>query len=506
MTHVTVDAQMIRVADIKVDEGHNPRKRFDEAAHAEMVDSLKQRGGVVQSVTVYANDDGGYTLVAGERRLRAARAAELDQIPGVIRPRESALLDALTENLVRADLDPIEEAEGLQRLAQMENLKTHKAIAKRLGGKSPEWVGDRLRLLNLPEPVQLHIAAGTVPLAAERNLRPVAEISPRAAEAVCELVVRGDVQGRDLIDRFGDVLTVASQSEFDPPLVLIQLSSGLPLSHLVPLGEKFDALHARLTAIAGPYDYVSDDPYVYPDEEHIDAARAAQQLIEHVQKGRHTDTHRAFLTDAELAADIAERLVEAAERRHAERKAACEAKKGSGASEESKAANRAKREKAKKAAKAARGKNQQTGQRMIARRVTQVRRECALGRARAVATMVLDANPNLPARGLRLVLGDLQTEEVKTLKSGETRRKVIYADPEKCEQFVRDRIAKAKSVNEILELMAEMIVAAHLADEDELPQTRRVRSGGLLGFSAALDYLAADVKAAKPARARSKRA
>lgn len=508
MNDIKVKTAIVPVADIKVDDDHNPRKRFDDDALAELVDSIKEHGGVVQSLTVSEDDGGGYTLIAGERRLRAATLAELQEVPVVIRPRESALADALAENLHRRDLDPIEEAEGLRRLAQIENLTTHKAIAKRIGKKkSVAWVSERLRLLDLPEAVQLHIASGAVPVAAARELRAVAKIAPRVAECACELVAGDKITGRDVVDRFGEVLAAMCEIEFDPALTLVHLTAAygntVPISELVPAGERRDAFVTRLQAITNEYGtpITSDDPWVYLEDEHIDAARAAGVLIEHRQKGRHHDTTRAFLADAEFGVHLAELAVEAAEARHAVRQAARPA--ASGASEGSEGPNGTEREQREAEAKNARRHNGRLGQRIVSGRLAQTRRQRALDRARALALKVLNDDPNLPAQGLRLVLAELQDEEVKTLKSGTVRRKRLYATPEECLEFVRGRVARAKSANEVLEIMAEVFVAYDLADEKELPRSRRAHHRqGHGGLSAAIGALAEDMKTAKSGRAK----
>src|SRR2546423_15721170 len=88
-----------------------PRRRFDEDGLAALAESLKERG-VLQPVLVRPRDDGGYELIAGERRWRAARIAGLDTVPAIVRPRDAAasLELALIENMAREDLNPVEEA------------------------------------------------------------------------------------------------------------------------------------------------------------------------------------------------------------------------------------------------------------------------------------------------------------------------------------------------------------------------------------------------------------
>lgn len=148
----------------------------------------------------------------------------------MIRTAEGALAAAIAENLIRTDLDPIEEARALRRLAEAERLTTHKQIAARVN-KSPARVSERLRLLSLPDGCHERIAAGAVPVAAERDLRKVAKVSPAVAEGVCELAARGEVEERDLVDRFGEVLCALAEASFAPTMIG---ASGSPLSELVP--------------------------------------------------------------------------------------------------------------------------------------------------------------------------------------------------------------------------------------------------------------------------------
>lgn len=124
----------------------------DEALH-ELAESIKVQG-VIQPVIVRERGLSQYELIAGERRWRAAKIAGLTEIPVVIKTisDETALAMGLIENLQRENLNPIEEAQGLKRLADEFGL-THETIAKAVG-KSRSAISNSLRLLSLPEPVQ----------------------------------------------------------------------------------------------------------------------------------------------------------------------------------------------------------------------------------------------------------------------------------------------------------------------------------------------------------------
>ena len=128
-----------------------PRKQFDEAGLLELSQSIKSYG-ILNPLTVRMKG-GGYELVAGERRLRAAKLAGLKEAPCILIDvnMEDAGLIALIENLQRRDLDFIEEAQGLSRLIRMFGLSQEEA-ARRIG-KSQSAVANKLRLLKLPEDV-----------------------------------------------------------------------------------------------------------------------------------------------------------------------------------------------------------------------------------------------------------------------------------------------------------------------------------------------------------------
>ena len=137
-----------------------PRKRFDEAELAELSDSIKQNG-ILQPLLVREKGD-HYEIVAGERRFQAAKLAQLEEVPVVIKAisDEEVFKLALIENLQRSDLSPIEEAQGYKQLIKQENL-TQEDLAKVLS-KSRSAITNTLRLLDLPTEVQTLMAEGRI--------------------------------------------------------------------------------------------------------------------------------------------------------------------------------------------------------------------------------------------------------------------------------------------------------------------------------------------------------
>lgn len=137
-----------------------PRKTFDEEKLAELAQSLK-RHGMVQPIIVHQNGE-RYTIVAGERRYRAARLAGFNTVPVIVKQFDDAQIQeiALVENLQRENLNPIEEAAAIRFLMQQHDL-TQEEVSSRLG-KSRPAIANSLRLLNLPDDIQNMVKGGSL--------------------------------------------------------------------------------------------------------------------------------------------------------------------------------------------------------------------------------------------------------------------------------------------------------------------------------------------------------
>jgi ParB family chromosome partitioning protein len=148
---------------------YQPRTRMDEGSLYELAESIKGQG-VMQPILVRPVDGGRYEIIAGERRFRAARLAGLDSVPVLVKvvPDEAAAVMALIENIQREDLNPLEEAHGLQRLVT-EFALTHEQAAQAVG-RSRSAASNLLRLLNLAEPVQQMLLAGDLDMGHARAL------------------------------------------------------------------------------------------------------------------------------------------------------------------------------------------------------------------------------------------------------------------------------------------------------------------------------------------------
>ena len=151
---------------------YQPRTHMDEGALYELAESIKTQG-IMQPILVRrasgANAD-KYEIIAGERRYRAAKLAGLTSVPVLVRevPDESAAVMALIENMQREDLNPLEEAKGLQRLIKEFGL-THETAAQAVG-RSRSAASNLMRLLQLAEPVQTMLMAGDLDMGHARAL------------------------------------------------------------------------------------------------------------------------------------------------------------------------------------------------------------------------------------------------------------------------------------------------------------------------------------------------
>jgi ParB family chromosome partitioning protein len=152
---------------------YQPRTRMDEGALYELAESIKAQG-IMQPILVRllteGENAGKYEIIAGERRFRASRLVGLDAVPVLVRdvPNEAAAAMALIENIQREDLNPLEEAQGLQRLVKEFGL-THEAAAQAVG-RSRSAASNLLRLLNLADPVQVMLMAGDLDMGHARAL------------------------------------------------------------------------------------------------------------------------------------------------------------------------------------------------------------------------------------------------------------------------------------------------------------------------------------------------
>lgn len=171
------ELRSLSVSDLQPGK-YQPRTRMDPGSLEELAASIKAQG-VMQPVLVRPLGYGRYEIIAGERRWRAAQLAELDQVPCLVReiPDEAALAMSLIENIQRENLNPLEEAGGIQRLIDEFNM-THQQAADAVG-RSRSAATNLLRLLNLAVPVQELLMGGDIDMGHARavlSLDPASQI------------------------------------------------------------------------------------------------------------------------------------------------------------------------------------------------------------------------------------------------------------------------------------------------------------------------------------------
>ena len=189
---------------------YQPRTRMDEGALYELAESIKAQG-IMQPILVRQLSDGPhagkYEIIAGERRFRASKLAGLNVVPVLVRdvPNEAAAAMALIENIQREDLNPLEEAQGLQRLIREFGL-THETAAQAVG-RSRSAASNLLRLLNLAEPVQTMLMAGDLDMGHARALLPL--------DKAAQITAANQIAGKKLSVREAESLAKKLGAEFN---------------------------------------------------------------------------------------------------------------------------------------------------------------------------------------------------------------------------------------------------------------------------------------------------
>lgn len=217
-------------AEIAIDRiRHNPfqpRRSTDATALESLAESIRAHG-VLQPIIVVGTLD-GYQLIAGERRLRAAKMADLERIPAIVRDasEQDQLELALVENLQRTDLNPMDEAHAYRRLIDEFGLDQD-GVAGRVG-RARSSVANTLRLLDLAEPVQSALAAGQV---SEGHARAIAALpTPSGHVTVLEAVISGGLsvrQTEELVRRLKELPAATSRSDTSPDPDLERLEADL---------------------------------------------------------------------------------------------------------------------------------------------------------------------------------------------------------------------------------------------------------------------------------------
>jgi ParB/RepB/Spo0J family partition protein len=348
---VTATLSMVPLAKIRPSED-NPRTEFADEEMAELVASVK-RHGIISPLTLAPDGEGRFTIIAGERRYRAAKAAKLRQVPAQVREADGeALTLAVAENVIRADLSPIEEARAYRRLVE-----EHGGNAKvaRLVGKSERLIAERVDILRLPDATQDLLAARRLPLACAAALVRIAESEPLLADLTAAWLVDRPHDAAlfpaDPGEFVGDVLRAEWRDADDAPLHPVAYSvSEFGSGPILPVSVRDEEAVAAALAKLGEHgakvaDALAELPEIAPASEYdwsareaearrwrecfslgredADAARAFGCLLE--LPGRNDRSH-AYVTDPQWLSDrlvqrIAAHRVADEERKRREREA-----------------------------------------------------------------------------------------------------------------------------------------------------------------------------------------
>jgi ParB family chromosome partitioning protein len=202
---------------------YQPRTRMDEGSLYELAESIKSQG-VMQPILVRPVGGGRYEIIAGERRFRASQLAGLSEVPVLVKevPDEAAAVMALIENIQREDLNPLEEAQGLQRLVSEFQL-THEQAAQAVG-RSRSAASNLLRLLQLAEPVQQLLMAGDLDMGHARALL--------ALEGAQQITTAHEVAAKKLSVRETEKLVAQQAAGRQKPLLRVMNEKSRDLLNL----------------------------------------------------------------------------------------------------------------------------------------------------------------------------------------------------------------------------------------------------------------------------------
>lgn len=507
----------VKLAELVIDPAENPRGPINPESIEGLAASMKTQG-VLTPLLVEATDD-GYRLTAGYRRAAAAKQAGLKEVPVHVCEVDNRDSAAYTENEQREDMTPMARARSLKR--QLAHFGTQKALAAEVG-ISPKVVSQLVAMTRLPEPVQEEVLAchrfGPATAAA---LLPVAEVAGGKAVAVrlAKQAVTSDDWDRalrlDMPNALGSLAElVASGSTELPEGTTVTGVHRIALETLGYDEATKQELTDRIAGLLGSGVHVSGIS-AYEDEvrftlgsDSIDRLRAAGALLEVEQDhGGWQRTHQ-FVFDVPLLRTEIEVLVEAQEKQAkkelAEQEKAnakqTDAEGETGKPEQSEGQRKAAERKAAKAV--ARSHNGSVGQALSrrAKRAPGKRRVLDVVKLMAHATVLAD--DKLAAAGLRLTDPALSEVEVTTSKSGKQRTKVTFADPDEATDYLLRRIDSATSPEQIVQVVSDALVAAHLTDEHELPQAKRVKGhpSSPRFLPSCLDATARDILASEEAQ------
>lgn len=262
----------IELAEIEPDR-QQPRSDFDDESLTQLADSIREQG-ILQPIILRPIPGGGYKIISGERRFRAAHIAGFTSVPAIIKESDdlSAMVIQLIENLQRKDLNPIEEARGFQRLIEYENI-TQEEVAK-LVSKPRSSVTNALRLLSLPAHTVELLQAGEI---STGHAKVLLSMTTNNIDSTADRVISEGLSVREL-EKIRDQhprqqkLTVPRASDPVAAEVEISLRDSLGVQVQVSYTNGRGRLSVDFYSKEQLYDFanrlggeVSDKPYVIPD-------------------------------------------------------------------------------------------------------------------------------------------------------------------------------------------------------------------------------------------------
>lgn len=475
------------VGSLKLDEA-NPRTNIDKDALGSLIASIEKRG-IIQPLLVRPDGNGGYLIVAGQRRYLAAVAAGLDDVPVYVRDvdGEAGTL-GVVENLEREQLTPIEEAHAFRRAvdAGMTIADLAQAITR-----SEQLVKDRLALLELPAKVHALVDKGTLTLRAATALPKLAA----AGEAV--LVKAAEMIGGEGGDPWGDPVTVEhlekqpgdvvewalEELDAEAPFMVEVIKGAAPQLDRIPWpdgvginGKAFVEMSKKLPERGPDYSNPRGDALKITQAD-IDAARAYGCLLEFDDNGTTRGYRRraGWITDPAWLADrIDQKLTKAIKsqerkQKTAAKKAGVDVPAGADGETARKAAVRAENAAKRAATLAARERNITLGialyKELHAPAVT-------ADAMRTVAEVIFTyAGEDIGRRGLRYV--DENCHAVETKNNGEIKSVKYPKSFEQTRKLLRDRLDRAQTPEQILGVILQGLVAAKFADVEAAPSNDR---------------------------------
>lgn len=435
---MTDELSAIKLADIIIDPEHNPRATIEKLPFEQLVASIKQNGITQPVLVTPAEKAGKFKLIAGERRTKAAKEAGLKEIPALIREsvNGNAAVLALTENLLREDLSPVEEAEAFKALQEQHGWN-QKEVAAKLG-VSQSRVSERLGLLKLPEASRVLIARGDVKLDHARALRDVAAVSPEFADALAAAV------GDDPSIEHGHVREAIANCT----------GTAVEVNHRVSFDEVEDLLDDdQVSAWKRFWPQNWEGPRLSGDV--LDAARQYGCLVSVECDNGSFKTVEHILTDAEFVVAQIEAQIEA--ERNQKQPAADKPAEVKGAERDAREMEIAQRARVHEL-------NIEIGSKLTREFYAP---EITTDRMKILARMIIDANDHRHLGFASLALIDERAIEVsekgkiKVMKSPDAKQRLL------------DHLDGADTPQEVLGVMMVAIVGSQLASGESLPPSGR---------------------------------